>query len=208
MIGAAPDSVVRQIELLFQGGPVSGLTDGQLLERFNSRRDGTGEAAFSALVMRHGPMVLTVCRQLLGDRHLAEDVFQAVFLVLARKARSIRDPDLLGNWLHGVALRTARKARGRLARRREHEEGGLMKNGGACSDSSVASSPADQPAIVREQAEILHSEVARLPEPFRLPVVLYYFEGLSLDEAARRLGCPTGTVHSRLVRRGTSSAAA
>jgi RNA polymerase sigma factor (sigma-70 family) len=200
MIGAASDSVVRQIELLFQGGSVSGLTDRQLLERFNARRDRTGEAAFSALVMRHGPMVLTVCRQLLGDRHLAEDVFQAVFLVLARKARSIRDPDLLGNWLYGVALRTARKARGRLARQRQHEESGSMKSGGAGSDSSVASSPADQPAIVREQAEILHSEVARLPKPFRLPVVLYYFEGLSLDEAARRLGCPAGTVHSRLVR--------
>ena len=77
-----------------------------------------GEAAFAALVARHGPMVLGVCRQLLGDHQHAEDAFQAVFLVLARKARSIRDPDLLGNWLYGVALRTARKASGRLARRR------------------------------------------------------------------------------------------
>ena len=81
-------------------------------------RDPAGEAAFAALVARHGPMVLGVCRQLLGDAHHAEDAFQAVFLVLARKARSIRDPDLLGNWLYGVAIRTARCARQQIARRR------------------------------------------------------------------------------------------
>ena len=107
-------SVVRQLETLFDGGSVAGLSDRQLLERFVTRRDPAGEAAFAALVARHGPMVLHVCRQLLGDRHHAEDAFQAVFLVLARQARSIRDPDLLGNWLYGVALRTARKAQGRL----------------------------------------------------------------------------------------------
>ena len=91
---------------------IAGLSDRQLLERFTAGgRDPAGEAAFAALVARHGPMVLGVCRQLLGDRHHAEDAFQAVFLVLARKARSIRDPDLLGNWLYGVALRTARCAR-------------------------------------------------------------------------------------------------
>ncbi len=200
MIGAASDSVVRQIELLFQSGSALGLSDRQLLEWFNAQRDRTGEAAFSALVMRHGPMVLTVCRQLLGDRHLAEDAFQAVFLVLARKAHSIRDPDLLGNWLYGVALRTAHKARGRLVRQRKHEEGGSMRGAGAGCDSSVASPPIDQAAVVDEQAEVLHNEVARLPKRFRLPVVLCYFEGLSLDEAARRLRCPAGTVHSRLAR--------
>src|SRR5580658_6512149 len=119
-------SVVRQIGSLFDGGSVAGLTDRQLIERFNDRRDAIGEAAFAALVTRHGPMVLHVCRQLLSDQHHAEDAFQAVFLVLARKARSIRDPDLLGNWLYGVALRTARKARVQLARRRKNEEGDAM----------------------------------------------------------------------------------
>ena len=104
-------SVAQQIGSLYDGGSVAGLTDRQLIERFNLQRDATGEAAFGALVTRHGPMVQHVCRQLLGDRHHAEDVFQAVFLVLACKARSIRDPDLLGNWLYGVALRTARKGR-------------------------------------------------------------------------------------------------
>src|SRR5947209_5814519 len=109
MAHAASQSAARQIESLFDGGSVAGLSDGQLLERFIHRRDAAGEAAFAALVARHGPMVLHVCRQLLADRHHAEDAFQAVFLVLARRARSLRDPDLLGNWLYGVALRTARK---------------------------------------------------------------------------------------------------
>ena len=106
----ATGSVARQLGTLFECGSVAGLSDRQLIERFTAGRDAAGEAAFAALVARHGPMVLGVCRQLLGDRHHAEDAFQAVFLVLARKARSIRDPDLLGNWLYGVALRTARCA--------------------------------------------------------------------------------------------------
>src|SRR4029077_138235 len=104
---------------LFEVGSAAGLSDRQLLERFTSRSDPVDEAAFAALVARHRPMVLGVCRQLLGDHHHAEDAFQAVFLVLARQARSIRDPDLLGNWLYGVALRTARTSRGRIARRRK-----------------------------------------------------------------------------------------
>src|ERR1700729_2805704 len=107
----ATGSMARQLESLFEGGSAAGLSDRQLLERFNARRDAAAEAAFAAMVARHGPMVLGVCRQVLADHHLAEDAFQVVFLVLARKARSIRDPDLLGNWLYGVALRTARYAR-------------------------------------------------------------------------------------------------
>jgi len=100
MTRVASKSVVRQLESLFQGGSVAGLSDRQLLERFNEGGGGpAGDAAFAALVGRHGPMVLGVCRQLLGDVQHAEDTFQAVFLVLAQKARSIRDPDLLGNWL-------------------------------------------------------------------------------------------------------------
>ncbi len=162
----------------------------------------TGEAAFAALVARHGPMVLHVCRQLLGDRHHAEDAFQAVFLVLARKARSIRDPDLLGNWLYGVALRTARKARGQLARRRKNEEGDAMRRSGSGPGvpTEPTVQPAEHPVLAREQAEVLYREIDRLPGPFRLPVVLCYFEGLTLDEAARGLRCPAGTVRSRLAR--------
>ena len=189
-------SVVRQIGSLFDGGSVAGLSDRQLLERFVARRDPAGEAAFAALVTRHGPMVLGVCRQLLGDRHHAEDAFQAVFLVLARKAGSIRDPDLLGNWLYGVALRTSRKARVRLGPPSQGRGGPLDE----ASRSRTRPSPADQPAIDREQAEALHDEIDRLPGAFRLPVVLCYFEGLTLDEAARRLRCPAGTLRSRLAR--------
>ncbi len=188
-------SVVRQIGALFDGGSVAGLTDRQLIERFNDRRDATGEAAFAALVARHGPMVLHVCRQLLGDRHHAEDAFQAVFLVLARKARSIRDPDLLGNWLYGVALRTARKARRQLARRRKNEEDDAMRR-----PESGPSVPVEHPVLAREQAEALHTEIDRLPGPFRRTVVLCYLEGLTLEEAARRLRCPAGTARSRLAR--------
>ena len=134
MAHMASPAVVQQIESLFDGESVAGLTDRQLLERFTTSGDATGEAAFAALVRRHGPMVLGICHQLLGDRHHAEDVFQAVFLVLARKARSIRDPELLGNWLYGVSLRTARKAKVRLLSRRKREEGGSMTHPNVCSD--------------------------------------------------------------------------
>ena len=189
----ASGSLVRQIESLFDGGSVTGLSDRQLLERFTTRRDDAGEVAFAALVARHGPMVLVVCQDLLGDRHHAEDAFQAVFLVLARKAGSIREPDLLGNWLYGVALRTAHCARLRLARRRRNEE--------ALSTSPTDPAvPADRPVLAREQAEALHVEIDRLPDAFRLPLVLCYFEGLTVHEAARRLRCSHGTVRSRIAR--------
>ena len=121
-------SVVRQINSLFEGSSVTGMSDGQLLDRFTARRDAAGEAAFAALVKRHGAMVLGVCNEHLSDRHHAEDAFQAVFLVLAQRAHSIRHADLLGNWLYGVALRTARCARIRRGRRENHERTGSMLN--------------------------------------------------------------------------------
>jgi RNA polymerase sigma factor (sigma-70 family) len=200
-------AVARHLETLFERGSVAGLSDRQLLERYTAgARDPAGEAAFAALVGRHGPMVLGVCRQLLGDAHHAEDAFQAVFLILARKAGSIRDPDLLGNWLYGVANRTARCARRQFTRRRRREERVAMKGrsagsgAGSCAPVEPTVPPADRPVIDREQAEAIHDEVNRLPRAFRLPVVLCCFEGLSLDEAARRLRCPAGTLHSRLAR--------
>ena len=188
-------AIARQLGVLFDDGSLIGLSDRQLIERFNHRRD---EAAFAALVARHGPMVLGLCRQLLGDRHLAEDAFQAVFLVLARKAHSLRDPDLLGTWLYGVALRTARKARARMARQRIHEQGDVID---ALTESAEPTAPpADQASLDRDQADVLHGEIDRLPGIFRSPIVLCYFEGLTLDEAARQLGCPAGTLRSRLAR--------
>ena len=196
MTRAAMGSVVQQMEVLIVGGTAAGLTDRQLLVRFNSQHGFAREAAFSALVTRHGPMVLDVCRQLLGDRHHAEDAFQAVFLVLARKAGSIRDPELLGNWLYGVSLRIARKAKGQLVRQRKNEESDNVIR----ADSGPEVPPADARLIAREAAEALHEEIDRLPRSFRLPIVLCYFEGLTLDEAARRLSWPNGTVRSRLAR--------
>ena len=160
MANLASRSVVRQIGSLFEGGSVAGLADRQLLERFVAQQDAAGEAAFAALVSRHGPMVLDVCGQILGDRHHAEDAFQAVFLVLARRARSIRDPDLLGNWLYGVASRTARCAKLQLARRRR-KEGDTMRRPGPSSPVVVEPmiQPAERLAIDREQAEIGRAHV-------------------------------------------------
>jgi RNA polymerase sigma factor (sigma-70 family) len=195
-------SVVRQIESLFDGASVAGLTDRQLIERFQARQDAAGEAAFAALVSRHGPMVLDICQNVLGVPHDAEDAFQAVFLILACNARSIRDPDLLRSWLYAVALRTARKARSQIARRHKNEEAAMMRLSGpgssALIDQSIPSP--EQRVLAREEAEMLYTEIDRLPRPFRLAVVLHYFEGLTLDEAASRLRCPTGTMRSRLAR--------
>jgi RNA polymerase sigma factor (sigma-70 family) len=204
MVGERPGSVGRQIALLFDAGSVAGLTDRQLLEQFNAERNSTAETAFAALVTRHGPMVLDVCHRVIGDLHHAEDAFQAVFLVLARKARSIRDPDLLGNWLFGVAHRTALKARARLARQRKNEEDGPMRRPVfesilIAADQSMTQR-ADRSVLNREETEALLGEIDRLPGSFRLPVVLCYFEGLTLDEAARRLRWRPGTLRSRLAR--------
>jgi RNA polymerase sigma factor (sigma-70 family) len=119
--------------------------------------------------------------------------------VLAHNACSIRDPDRVATWLYGVALRAGRKARARTARQRIHEKGGEMD---AMSKAAVEPSapPADQALLDRERAEALHGEIDRLPDAFRSPVVLCYIEGLTVEEAARRLRCPSGTVRSRLAR--------
>ena len=192
----ASSSMVRQIESLFEGSSVAGLSDRQLLDRFIARRDAAGEAAFAGLVFRHGPLVLGVCNELLGNRHDAEDAFQCVFLILAQKAHAIRDPDLLGNWLYGVALRTCRQASLSIARRRKHDEAAQTSNSG-----SIAVTPSvEQSLLVREQSELLHEEIERLPRTFRLPVVLCYLEGLTVHEAARRLRWSHGTLRSRMAR--------
>ena len=147
-------SVARQIESLFDGASVAGLTDRQLIDRFTARRDAAGEAAFAALVSRHGPMVMDICRQVMGTPHDAEDAFQAVFLVLACRARSIRNPDLLASWLYAVALRTARKARTQIARRRKKDGAAMIQRPKAGSslliDRSVPTP--EETLLAREQA--------------------------------------------------------
>jgi RNA polymerase sigma factor (sigma-70 family) len=159
-------------------------SDAELLGRFARSRDPD---AFAALVTRHGPMVLGVCRRLLIDAHDAEDAFQATFLVLVRKAGAIGDRDLLAPWLYGVARRTAAKARCRAARRRLHEE--------PLVDLPLASPETPDAADLRR---VLDEEVSRLPARYRAPFILCYLEGKSNEEAARTLGCPRGTVKSRL----------
>jgi RNA polymerase sigma factor (sigma-70 family) len=176
---------------------VVGVSDRQLLARFAAHRDELAEIAFAVLVHRHGPMVLRVCRQILGDWHTAEDAFQATFLILARKAGSIHQPELLGHWLHGVALRTAREARMRHDRRRRKE---------SPREERIGAEPIDETArpesllVGREEFEALHEEVSRLPERYRIPVVLCELEGLTYQEAALRLRCPVRTIGVRLRR--------
>ena len=122
MRGGSSREVVRHLRTLYQFGVAGTFSDEQLLERFLARRDETAEEAFAELVQRHGPMVLGVCRRILGDAHEAEDAFQATFLVLARKAASVVRREKVASWLYGVAVRTAKEARGRAARRRAREE--------------------------------------------------------------------------------------
>ena len=181
------------LRVLWDVGTLAGLDDRALLARFVDRRDEGAELAFEALVRRHGPMVLRVSGQLLDDRHAAEDAFQAVFLVLARRAGSIRSPDRLAPWLHGVALRTAREARSREDKRRRRERRGATMR-------PTDPKPPEDPLLKVEEAEALHVEIARLPERYRAAVVLCDLEGLTHQEAATRLQCPSGTVAIRLKR--------
>ncbi len=165
----------------------AGLTDGQLLEDYISRRD---EAAFAALVRRHGPMVWGVCRRVLRNHHDAEDAFQATFLVLVRKAASIASRELLANWLYGVAHQTALKARATAAKRKGRER-------------QVTEMP--EPAVVEQDLwndlqPLLDQELSRLPDKYRVVIVLCDLEGKTRKEAARQLGCPEGTVAGQLVR--------
>ncbi len=202
MARSASALLVQHYERLWGAGTVAGLTDRQLLEQFNAGRDPAGQAAFAALVHRHGPMVFGLCTKVLHDNHHAEDAFQAVFLVLARRAASIRDPDLLANWLYGVSLRTARHAKVRLGRHRKQQGRDLTVSPGRDSNAEqeMRFPSAEETLLAREQIEGLYEEIDRLPKAFRIAVVLRYFEGQTIDEIAGRLNWPVGTVRSRLAR--------
>ena len=161
--------------------------DREALAAFVARRD---EAAFAALVRRHGPMVLRVCRRVLGHAQDAEDACQATFLVLARKAGSVGRAEALASWLHGVAVRTALRARRDAGRRRARERQASMGEG---------PDPAEDLAW-RDVQTLLETEIARLPERYRAPFVLCHLEGRSRAEAAAELGLPENTLSSRLAR--------
>jgi RNA polymerase sigma factor (sigma-70 family) len=165
--------------------------DALLLERFVAQRD---EAAFELLVWRHQRDVLAVCLRVLGDVHDAEDAFQATFLTLARKAGSIVRRPSLGPWLRRVAYRVALRASLRSARRASEEERASAVKVALASTSSITA------AAQNDMHEVLHEEMDRLAEKYRVPLALCYLEGQTNEQAARRLGCPAGTIATRLAR--------
>src|SRR5436309_8156953 len=187
MPAASLSHVLRHLRTLSQAQATRDLNDGELLERFRVHRE---ETAFALLVQRHGPMVLGVCRRMLADVHAAEDAFQATFLVLVRKAASIRKWDTVASWLHGVTRRIAVKARLRTARDRALERRSLaMPRAEPCEELTW-----------HELRAVLDEELEQLPEKYRTPLVLCGLEGKTHEQAARELGCPKSSLSSRLVR--------
>jgi RNA polymerase sigma factor (sigma-70 family) len=179
------DRVLRRVrQVLPRWGEAD--SDGELLTAFVEKKD---ESAFAALVQRHGPMVLGVCKRVAGDHHDAEDAFQAAFLVLARKARSVRPREAVGCFLHGVARRAALKARTASIKRQSRER-------------SAERLP--EPEAPRQEDQelrlLLDRELAALPEAYRLPVLLCVVEGKPIKEATTQLGWPQGTLAGRLAR--------
>jgi RNA polymerase sigma factor (sigma-70 family) len=189
MAGAIASTLARPLRALWDLGVVGGLSDGQLLDRFTTGPSESIEPAFQALVERHGPMVLRVCRRVLDDPNDADGAFQATFLVLLRRARSVRNRGSVASWLHGVAMRIAARARVESARRRRIEARGVRPSVGSDNDTD------------RQDSEsLIHEELHRLPEKYRAPIVLCYLEGLTHEGAADQLGWPVGTVRGRLSR--------
>jgi cytochrome c peroxidase len=186
MAQAASRPIVQLIRRLVEDEGARQLSDQHLLRQFSDHQD---EAAFAALLRRHGPMVLDVCRGVLRNEADAEDAFQATFLIFVHKAASIRKTASVGSWLHGVAYRTALKARAQSATRQKNE---------ACAPARALVEPAD--LTWREMREILHEELAGLAERYRMPLVACYLEGKTQDEAAAQLGLAKSTVKERLER--------
>jgi RNA polymerase sigma factor (sigma-70 family) len=186
VVQATASPILQLIRRTVEDVRVRELPDQDLVQRFHTQQD---QAAFHAMLRRHGPMVLDVCRGVLGNEADAEDAFQATFLILARKAGSIRKTASVASWLHGVAYRIALKARGQSAARQKHE----------------ARVPARQPSEPDdlswpEVRQVLHEEVSRLSERFRAPLVLCYLEGATQEAAARQLNLAKSTLQERLER--------
>ncbi|HYV38794.1 MAG TPA: RNA polymerase sigma factor, partial [Gemmataceae bacterium] len=178
-------SSLSELLKIMLGEPLSQHGDRELLRDFIENHT---EAAFAAILDRHGPMVLGLCRRQLGDAHLAEDVLQATFLVLARKARSIRRRESLASWLYGVATRLSRQARLAEAARSKRERQAASEHG-----QSSAGDP-----VWDDLLRVLDEELQRLPERYRQPLLLCYLEGRTQDEAAKHLGWSLITLRRRL----------
>jgi RNA polymerase sigma factor (sigma-70 family) len=190
MIPGKTSSVVRQLDALWTSGSLTGMSDAQLLGRFAEARDSTAESAFRELIDRHGSMVMGVCRQIVRHPHDADDAFQATFLVLVRKARSIRVGESLAPWLYAVAYRTASRVRAAASRYRSAAVEQLEE------PMEFSSDRAGQ----FDLRPLLHEELNRLPGKYREPIVLCHLEGKTHEEAARLLQWPVGTVSGRLSR--------
>ena len=180
-------AAIQELGTLLTDGAIGTLSDGQLLDRFVERRESS---TFEAIVQRYGPLVWGVCRHVLRDHHDAEDAFQATFLVLARKAASVMPREKLGNWLYGVAVQTAMKARSTREKRRVRERQVRER----------VETEAVPDEHLNELLWRLDREVTRLPEKYRLPIVLCELEGKTHRQAAEQLGWPVGTVSGRLSR--------
>src|SRR5271165_3228209 len=187
MANKALERVLQHLRVAAAVQTFKGLDDQELLHRFVVSKD---EAAFTVLIDRHGPMVLGVCRRALGNVHDAEDSCQATFLVLARKAASIRKSTSLPSWLHGVACRlTAAVKRERLRRRRRERQIECPLPNDTCNEVSW-----------REIQSLLDEELKKLPQRFSAPLILCYLDGKTRDEAAQQLGISPGSLHGRLER--------
>jgi RNA polymerase sigma factor (sigma-70 family) len=188
MLNGCAHGALSQVARVFHDGTLTGMSDRQVLERFVADRD---ERAFEALVLRHGPMVFNVCQQILRDQVDAEDAFQAVFVALVEKARTIRVNDSLGPWLYTVATRIARRNRANRKRWAARV---------ASAGDDLAELPTHDDLDRHEIPRVIHEELRRLPRRLQAPVVLCYLEGMTHDFAASELGCPVGTVRSRLAK--------
>jgi RNA polymerase sigma factor (sigma-70 family) len=189
MIECKKGFVERQLEVLWTSGTLTGLSDAQLLCRFTDAQGATAESAFAELIDRHGPMVRGVCQQILRHSHDADDAFQATFLVLVRKARSIQVRESLAPWLYGVAYRTAQRARATASRYRQE---------GVEQVEALGVPPEDSYHL--DLRPLLHEELDRLPDKYRAPIVLCHLEGKTHEQAAQLLHWPVGTVSGRLSR--------
>ncbi|MGE3807593.1 MAG: RNA polymerase sigma factor [Gemmataceae bacterium] len=188
MAGNHLSKVLERLRHVVGKEPLPASSDGELLKRFVGMRD---ETAFASIVERHGPMVLGVCRRALSNPHDAEDAFQATFLLLVRKAGSLRDPELLGNWLYGVACRIARRAQATSSRRRSLQAEEIP---------DMATSQALTEAVSSDLRLVLDEELEKLPRKYRAPMVLCYLQGETNETAARKLRWAIGTLKTRLSR--------